>query len=222
MRRKSDGVIYLLVYVDDIILTGSTLSSLESLLSTLQKEFALKDLGALSLFLGVEATSVPNGLFLSQRRYIEDLLERANMQGAKPVSTPFSTSIDIHPTGGTLLSNPTHYRSLVGGLQYLLITRPEIAFAVNNVCQYMQSPTDKHMFLVKRILRYLQGTSSFGILLQPSPSLKLRFQAYTDADWAGNQLDRRSTSGHCVFLGPNIISWSARKHKTVSKSSTEA
>ncbi|XP_026409959.1 uncharacterized protein LOC113305065 [Papaver somniferum] len=220
MRRTSDGVIHLLVYVDDIILTDSNLGCLQNLIATLHKEFALKDLAELSFFLGV--TRTPAGLFLSQRRYIEDLLERANMHGAKPVSTPFTTSTGLNPVGGTPLSNPTVYRSLVGGLQYLLITRPELAFAVNKVCEFMQNPTDKNLLLVKRILRYLQGTFCYGITLRGSPTLKLNFQAYTDADWAGDQTDRRSTSGYCVFLGSNIISWSARKHKTVSKSSTEA
>lgn len=85
----------------------------------------------------------------------------------------------------------------------------------------MQHPTEKHLLLVKRILRYLQGTSSYGLTLRSSSNLKLSFQAYTDADWAGDQTDRRSTSGYCVYLGSNLISWSARKHKTVSKSSTK-
>ncbi|XP_026384287.1 uncharacterized protein LOC113279851 [Papaver somniferum] len=223
IRRSNGDVTYLLVYVDDIILTCSSSSFLQHLIDTLHKEFALKDIGELSLFfLGVEVTKTSDGLFFSQHRCIEDLFERANMQGAKPVSTPFTTSIELSPQGGVPLKNPTEYRSLVGGLQYLLITRPELAFPVNKVCQFLQHPTDKHLLLVNRILRYLQGTCSYGLTLRPSSSLKLSFQAYTDADWAGDPTDRRSTSGYCVYLGSNIISWSARKHKVVSKSSTEA
>lgn len=222
VRRSTTDVTYLLVYVDDIILTSSSSSYLQHLIDTLHKEFALKDLGELSIFLGVEVKRTTDGLFLSQHRYIEDLLQRVNMQGAKPVSTPFTTSTELNPHDGVPLKNPTEYWSLVGGLQYLLITRPELAFSVNKVCQFMQHPTDKHLLLVKRILRYLQGTSSYGLTPRPSSNLKLSFQAYMDADWAGDQTDRRSTSGYCVYLGSNLISCSARKHKTVSKSSTEA
>ncbi|XP_026450898.1 uncharacterized protein LOC113351037 [Papaver somniferum] len=210
IRRSAESVIFLLVYVDDIILTGSSMECIQSLMHTLHNEFSLKDLGSLSYFLGIEFTQLSNGLFLSQRRYIEDLLVRANMQGAKPVTT------DLHPVDSPLLSDVTMYRSLVGGLQYLSMTRPDISFAVNKVCQFMHKPAEAHLIFVKRILRYLQHTSTFGIFLRPERDLQLSFSAYSDADWAGNHLDRRSTSGYCVYLGSNLISWSSRKQRTVS------
>ena len=112
------------------------------------------------------------------------------------------------------------YRSIVGTLQYLTLTRPDLSFSVNKVCQYLHAPTTTHLTAVKRILRYVKDTISLGITFQQSPSTLL--SAFSDVDWAGCLDDRRSTGGFAVFLGPNLISWSARKQATVSCSSTEA
>jgi histone deacetylase 1/2 len=133
-----------------------------------------------------------------------------------------SSSEQLTSVDGTLLSSEdaTEYRSLVGGLQYLTITRPDISYAVNRVCQYLHSPRDAHMTAVKRILRYIRHTVSYGLRLCASSSTLL--SAFSDADWAGNPDDRRSTGGYAVFFGPNLIAWSARKQPTVSRSSTEA
>jgi histone deacetylase 1/2 len=114
----------------------------------------------------------------------------------------------------------TRYRSIVGALQYLTLTRPDIAFSVNKVCQYLHSPTTVHWTAVKRILRYIKGTVSLGLSFKRSFSTLV--SAFSDADWAGCVDDRGSTGGFAVFFGPNLISWSARKQATVSRSSTEA
>lgn len=107
----------------------------------------------------------------------------------------------------------------MGSLQYLTLTRPEIAYAVNVVCQHMHSPMDSHFTSVKRILRYIRGTLSHGLLFTKS---SLTLSSYSDADWAGNAIDRRSTGGYCIFLGSNLVFWSAKKQATVARSSTEA
>ena len=133
-----------------------------------------------------------------------------------------STSEQLSAHGGDALGSEdaTKYRSIVGGLQDLTLTRPDISFAINKVCQYLHAPTTQHWTAVKRILRYVKGTADIGLKIKQSSSWLI--SAFSDADWAGCLDDRKSTGGFAVFLGSNLISWSARKQATVSRSSTEA
>jgi len=220
MFKNASVQLFALVYVDDILLTGSDIAALDHLINSLSTEFPVKDLGDLSFFLGVEVQRVADGLLLSQQRYISDLLHQTNMHLAKPISSPMSSSSQLSKFDGITLSDATVYRSTVGSLQYLALTRPDIAFSVNKVAQFMQNPRDVHWTAVKRILRYLKHTISHGLLIRRHSSSQLF--AYSDADWAGCPDDRKSTSGYCVFLGRNLISWSSKKQPTVSRSSTEA
>lgn len=144
------------------------------------------------------------------------------MEDCKPVSTPLSTSEKLSINEGTVLgeNDATHYRSIVGALQYLTLTRPDISFSVNKVCQFLHTPTTVHWAAVKRILRYLKHTVDLGLKISRSSSLLV--SGYSDADWAGCLDDRRSTGGFAVFLGTNLVSWSAHKQATVSRSSTES
>ncbi|RVW86311.1 Retrovirus-related Pol polyprotein from transposon RE1 [Vitis vinifera] len=188
--RSSNHVVYLLVYVDDIILTGSSDTLVSQFVDYLAQRFSLKDLGPLSYFLGVEVVPHRLGILLSQRRYIQDLLIQTNMDDAKPVLTPLPTSSTaISLTSGTPLFDPTPYRAAVGSLQYLSLTRPDISFAVNKMTQFMHQPTSEHWVLVKRILRYLCGTLDKGLLLYRDSSITLHgfsdsLHAFSDADWA--------------------------------------
>jgi histone deacetylase 1/2 len=179
-------------------------------------------LGALHYFLGIEVKKVHDGIILSQEKYANELLSRVNMKICKAVDTPLSVSEKLSLTEGEALSSDdsTRYRSIVGALQYITLTRPDIAFSVNKVCQFLHAPTTVHWTAVKRILRYLKGTLSLGLRLSKSGSTMV--SAFSDADWAGCLDDRRSTGGFAVFFGSNLVSWSARKQATVSRSSTEA
>jgi histone deacetylase 1/2 len=223
--RKSEVTVYLLVYVDDIIVVSSSTAAADRLVVQLGSSFALKDLGPLHYFLGIEVhTTGRGGLLLSQRKYASELLERAGMLKCTPVTTPMASSEKLSATDGTLLSSDdsTRYRSIVGGLQYLTMTRPDLSFCVNKVCQYLHAPRCVHWSAVKRILRYVQGTISHGLVLRPSSTRPDLLSAFSDADWAGNADDRRSTGGFAIFYGGNLVSWSARKQATVSHSSTES
>jgi histone deacetylase 1/2 len=211
-----------LVYVDDIIVASSSQQATDALLVDLQAEFALKDLGDLHYFLGIEVKKVPDGLHLSQERYAADVLSRSGMDKSKSVDTPLSPSEKLSLLDGDPLceAEATKYRSVVGALQYLTLTRPDIYFAVNKVCQFLHASTTVHWSAVKRILRYVRGTLSMGLKIRKSTSMMI--SAFSDADWAGCVDDRRSTGGFAVFLGSNLVSWMARKQPPVSRSSTEA
>jgi len=166
-HRGSDTA-YLLLYVDDIVLTASFARFLQQIIAALQREFAMTDMGQLHHFLGISVTHCVGGLFLSQRQYTLDILERAGMSACKPCSTP----IDLHSklsTDGAPVADATQYRSLAGALQYLTFTRPDIVFAVQQICLYMHDPREPHLAALKRILRYLQGSLSLGLTMRRSP-----------------------------------------------------
>jgi hypothetical protein len=160
-------------------------------------------------------------MVLTQQKYAMDILRRVRMENCKPVQTPLCVSEKLSSFSGTPLGNQDTflYRSTVGALQYLTLTRPDFSFAVNKACQFLSKPTDVHWEAVKRILRFVKGTAHTGLQIRKSPSTLLSI--FTDADWAGCVDDRRSTGGFAVYFGPNLISWSARKQPTVSRSSTE-
>lgn len=174
----------------------------------------------MSYFLGVEVLSHPSGLLLSQRRYIDDLLARTKMTDAKPVATPMPTTPSLTLLVSTTLSDPSEYRTVIGSLQYLSMTRPDIAYAVNKLSQFMHRPTTEHWNAAKCIIRYLFGTIDQGLLLHRQSSLALH--SFSDADWAGDKDDYTSTGAYIVYLGQIPISWSSKKQRTVARSSTEA
>ena len=158
-----------------------------------------------------------DGIVLTQEK-----LKKVGMSDCKPVSTPLSTCEKLSAFEGTPLgpNDSSQYRSIVGTLQYLTLTRPDIAFPVNKVCQFLHAPTIVHWAAVKRILRYLKQSTKIGLKICKSKSMLVT--GFFDADWAGSLDDRKSTGGFAIFLGSNLISWSARKQPTVSRSSTEA
>ena len=190
----------MLIYVDDIIVASSVQDATTALLKDLNKDFTLKDLGELHCFLGIEVT---------QGKYVSDVLSRVGMTTCKPVSTPLSTleKLSVHEGEPLGPNDATQYRSIVGALQYLTLTRPDISFSVNKVCQFLHAPTMIHWAAVKRLLRYLKHTMKLG--LQISKSSSLLVSGFSDADWAGCLDDRRSTGAFAVYLGPNLVSWSA-------------
>lgn len=218
--RKEDIVAYFLVYVDDIVLTGNNDSFLTACVRQLAHRFSIKDLGCLHHFLGVEVISTASGLFLTQHRYIADLLVKFNMSGAKDVHTPMSTSEKLTLFDGSPSTDATVYKQIVGSLQYLAITRPDISFAINRLSQFMHAPTQLHFQALKRVLRYLKGTISHGLHLNRQSFHTLT--AFSDSDWGGSLEQGRSTTTYILYLGSNVISWKSTRQKSVSRSSTEA
>ncbi|XP_019088989.1 PREDICTED: uncharacterized protein LOC109127887 [Camelina sativa] len=218
--QRGKTFVYLLVYVDDILITGNDNSSIQRVLHSLADRFSVKDPKELNYCLGIEAHRTVKGLHLCQRKYIIDLLQRYNMLYAKPVATPMASSPKLTLKSGSPLPDGTDYRSLVGSLQYLSFTRLDISYAVNRLSQFMHRPTQEHWQAAKRVLRYLAGTTTHGLFFAAKNNLALH--AYFDADRAGDRDDYVSTNAYIVYMGTHPVSWSAKKQKTVARSSTEA
>ncbi|CAL8155481.1 unnamed protein product [Prunus armeniaca] len=159
--------IFLLMYVDDIVITGNDSSLLQNFISLLSCQFDMKNFGPFSYFLGLQVVSHDGALHLNQLKYVLDLLHKSNLLHAKPASTPLAAKSVLTTSDGDLLTSPTEYRELVGSLQYFTLTRPDISFAVNTVAQFMSSSRFPHMVALKRILRYVKGTIDFGLHFTP-------------------------------------------------------
>ncbi|CAL5395906.1 unnamed protein product [Camellia sinensis] len=210
----------IIVYVDDIILTGDHEEEIGLLKKFLTKEFEIKDLGNLKYFLGMEIARSKKGIAVSQRKYVLDLLNETGMLGCKPADTPMDTTIKLEESDGSAPSDKGRYQRLVGKLIYLSHTRPDIGFSVSVVSQFMNNPTEKHMTAVIRILRYLKRTPGKGLFFQRTTNRKI--EIFSDADWAGSLTDRRSTSGYCSFVWGNAVTWRSKKQSVVARSSAEA
>ena len=209
----------MLVYVDDIVLTSSNPRLLKDFIARLSNEIAMKDLGDLHYFLGIEFHHTPQELFLSQSKYALDILEQASTVDCKPISTPMVMGQHLSGNGSPYV-DLTHFRSIVGALQYLAITRPDLTHSVNTMCLFMLAPTKEHYLAIKRILCYIKGSLHFGLTIYSNS--EQRSLAYSDTDWASCPDTRRSTSIFAVFLGCNLISSNAKKQSTVSHSSTKS
>ncbi|KAK1432285.1 hypothetical protein QVD17_09180 [Tagetes erecta] len=211
LKRKGNLVTCLIIYVDDMIITGNDEEEMKKLKANLFTEFEMKDLGRLKYFLGIEVLRSKQGIFICQKKYVLDLLAETGMIDCKPADNPMMVNHKLCMEENTKLADKERYQRLVGKLIYLSHTRPDIAYAVGVVSQFMHQPQVTHMEAVCRIIRYLKGTVGHGVLFQPNKHLKI--QAYTDADWAGDKGDRRSTSGYFTLVGENLVTWRSKKNK---------
>ena len=223
-KEIQGSIILVLIYVDDILITGPNSGELKKFILEFSKTFALKDLGILSYFLGIEVSYADGCIYLSQRKYINDLLSTANMLNCKGCDTPIVTGLKLQKEVkgylGQYVEDATSYRSLVGDLQYLVLTRPEIAFAVHKLSQYVTALTLQHIMACKRVLRYLKETMDYG--LKFSAGGKMEITGFTDADWACDIDDRKSIGAYCIYFGNNLVSWSSKKQSVVTRSSAKS
>jgi len=219
IHNNQGKITLLLVYVDDIIVTGYNVENTHRITALLDQRFKLKNLGNLNYFLGFEIARGNKGIILSQRKYTIDLLSKTGMLNCSPVSIPMNFSVKYH-ADGEALPDPTTYRRLIGKLIYLTNIRPDITYAVNHLSQYVSAPTMDHHQAVFRILRYLKGSIGQGIFLDAKSDIHLK--SYSDFDWAGCTDTRRSVTGFLVYLGNTLIAWKSKKQATISRSSSEA
>lgn len=217
---STQGTVFVLIYVDDLLITGDDVEGILQLKGMLQSSFQMKDLGHASYFLGLEISRNDGGYFLCQRKYTKEILDMAHLTDTTTIDTPMEQNTHYSKTDGEPLSDPTLYRRLVGSLVYLTVTRPDIAHAVHILSQFVSDPRRLHLTAVYRLLRYLRSTATMGLhYSHDSPTI---LRAFSDADYGGCLDTRRSTTGYCVFLGNSLLSWKSKKQETVSKSSTEA
>ncbi|CAA7040557.1 unnamed protein product [Microthlaspi erraticum] len=216
---RDSVLLCVLVYVDNIIVLGNRPELVISVEKSLGTRFFIKDLCDIQYFLGIEVTRTSHGLHLMQRKYIVDLLTKTHMLDAKPITTPMATSPKLTLHSGKPLDSAKEYRMVVGSLQYLAFTRPDITFSVNKLSLYMHSPMEDHWQAAKRVFWYLAGMLTHGIFLNSSSTLTIH--GFYDADWVGDVDDYNSTNAFIVYLGKNPISWSSKKLKGVARSSTE-
>ncbi|RVW36389.1 Retrovirus-related Pol polyprotein from transposon RE1 [Vitis vinifera] len=217
-KQSNDGrMTILIVYVDDIILTGDDTGEVERLKKVLATEFKVKDLGQMRYFLGMEVARSRKGISISQRKYVLDLLTETGMLGCKPSDTPIKARNKMESDGKPV--DRERYQRLVGRLIYLSHTRPNIAFAISVVSQYMHSLKESHLEAVYKILRYLKGSPGRGLFFKKSDSKKV--EIYTDVDWAGSANDKRSTTGYCTYVWGNLVTWRSKKQSVVARSSAE-
>ncbi|XP_043710546.1 uncharacterized mitochondrial protein AtMg00810-like [Telopea speciosissima] len=220
MLHQDSASIFILVYVDDIIITGSDATLLQDVKTRICHQFHTKDIGILKYFLGIEVARSNTDLYLCQRKYTLDILNDCGLTGARPADFPMEQNLKLSDSTGEVLSEPSSYRRLVGRLIYLTVRRPDIVHTVHILSQFMHQPCQLHLDAAHRLLRYLKGTPGQGILIPATTTLQLT--AFCDSDWARCPMTRRSTTGYCILLGIVPISWKIKKQTTVSRSLAEA
>jgi hypothetical protein len=208
------------IYVDDIIFGSTNESTCEEFSRIMTKKFEMSMMGELKYFLGFQVKQLQEGTFISQTKYIQDILNKFGMKDAKPIETPIGTNghLDL-VTGGKSVDQKV-YLSMIGSLLYLCASRPDIMLSVCMCARFQADPKEAHLTTVKRILRYLVYTPKFGLWYPWGSTFDLI--GYSDADWAGCKINRKSTSGTCQFLGRSLVSWASKKQNSVALSTAEA
>lgn len=222
-RREKGGTFLLVgVYVDDLIITGSSVDDITEFKDQMMSMFSMSDLGLLSYYLGIEVKQAAGMITLCQCSYACKVLKSAGMAGCNLCLTPMENRLKMTKKDNSAAVDATEYRSVVGSLRYLVNTRPDIAYAVGIVSHYMEAPTSQHMAAVKHILRYVSGTVGYGCCYKWHDALEPELVGYSDSDLAGDVDDRKSTSGMVFYLGASLITWASQKQKIVALSSCEA
>jgi len=214
-RGSGDTLLLLGVYVDDLIICGPDNKKILEFKQQMSRTFSMSDLGLLSYYLGMEVKQKPGEITICQRVYATKIVEQCGMTGCNPVDTPMEQNSKLLPGRPDLAKDVTKFRSIVGSLRYLVNTRPDIAFSVGMVSRFMESPTTEHWAAIKRIVRYVAGTSEYGCRFVSRTFANLKLLGYSDSDHAGDLEKRKSTSGVVFFLNGNVVTWTSQKQRVV-------
>jgi hypothetical protein len=221
--RRSDQNGYTLVgvYVDDLIITGSSSVNIAAFKEEMKGSFSMSDLGLLSYYLGIQVDQKQGVTTISQSSYTLKILEQGGMHGCKSCHVPIENHLKLSKNDKTDPVGKTKYRSIVGSLRYLVNTRPDIPYEVGIVSRYMEEPRASHWAVVKQILRYLARTVNYGCVYKRHDTTESRLVGFSDYDLAGDVDDRKSTSGSVFLLGSSLVTWWSQKQRVVALSSCE-
>lgn len=220
-RREGKEVLVVAVYVDDLLITGTNVDNINKFKVEMNNVFDMSDLGKLSYYLGMEVCQGNGYIELKQTGYAKKVIGKAGMTGCNAVKYPMDPMVKLDKDEQGKAVNSTQYKSVVGGLRYLVLTRPDIAYSVGIISRFMERPTEIHMAAAKRIIRYVNGTLDYGLIYSKGDGNYL-LSGYSDSDLAGNVDDRRSTGGMAFYLNENLITWVSQKQKCVALSSCES
>jgi hypothetical protein len=208
--RRSNGDLFVCqIYVDDIIFGSTNKAFSDEFGAMMTKEFEMSMMGELKFFLGFQVKQLKKGTFISQTKYTTDILKKYKMDTAKGAKTPMPTNGHLNADEGGKDVDQKVYRSMIGSLLYLCASRPDIMLSVCMCARFQSAPKESHDVAVKRILRYLVHTPNFGLWYPKDTTFDL--VGYSDSDYAGDKVDRKSTSGTCQFLGRSLVSWDSKK-----------
>ncbi|XP_057990193.1 uncharacterized mitochondrial protein AtMg00810-like [Hevea brasiliensis] len=219
-RTDSDDFLALLIYVDEVIITGNNSQAADKVKCALHDKFSIKDLGFMKYFLGLDVALSETSTLISQRKFILDVLKDTSTIAAKAVSMPLPKGLQLALDDGKLLTDPDKFGRFTGRLLYVNITRPDINYSVQHLSQFMAAPMNPHWDAALHLLRYLKSCPPKGLYFPVHSDLKLR--AFCDAGWGSCVFSCKSLTGFCMFLGDALISWKTKKQNIVSKSSAEA
>ncbi|KAI3744642.1 hypothetical protein L1987_57730 [Smallanthus sonchifolius] len=220
IRKEGGDILLVQVYVDDIIFGSTNEETCREFEQVLKSMFEMSNMGELSFFLGLQVSQREDGIYLYQTKYVQDILSKYKMNDSSTYDTPIQVNHGLHPDKDGKDVDCKLYRGMIGSPMYLMASRPNIMFVVCLCSRFQSQPKESHMIAVKRIFRYLKGKPRLGLWYSKKQSFDLK--AYTDSDYGGCNLDRKSTSGGCQFLGDRLVSWQCKKQSTVSVSTCEA
>jgi hypothetical protein len=220
IKSEGDDLLVVLVYVDDIIFGCTNDPSVQWFSNSMQTEFEMSMIGELSYFLGLRINQSSAGIFISQEKYLKEMLKRFQMEDSSPVSTPMVVGCKLSKDDISPDVDQRTYRSMIGSLLYITTSRPDIMQVVGMVGRYQSAPKQSHLAVVKRIFKYLKGTMTYGLWYPRNQNFQLT--AYSDVDWENCLDERKSTSGGAFFLGDSLVAWLSKKQGSISLSTTEA
>ncbi|XP_015161604.1 uncharacterized mitochondrial protein AtMg00810-like [Solanum tuberosum] len=220
VKHNSSEILFISLYVDDLLITGHSEKLIDEFKQDMMQVFEMSDLGVMTYFLGMEITQGKYDFLVCQKRYAKEILKKFKMENCKEISTPMNQKEKLSKDDGAGKGDETYVRSFIGCLMYLRATRPDILYVVGILSRFMHCPSQVHLQAAKRIVRYIKGSITYGVMFQKSQPMNLC--GYSDSDWCGPEDDAKSTSGYCFSLGSGIFSWGCKKQDIVAQSTAEA